>query len=254
MENDPEGWIKQVEAAFQAAHVSNEQDKYFKIISVLPKNVIDSIKTSIDLSSFDPGKLLTLKNRLIERFKPSKTMRRERLLNRKSLDGLKPSEAWFWAVQIAGDIYTKPELLAHWVKWLPSGIALTIEQQVIQLEKRLDSSANDPLVEESLQLLINTTDLLVERHPEKSDNVSAIRKKRPYSSSSYNNGNGQWPLSNDLQMQQPIRVSTSSTATPPTINSNNQRNLLNNTPNSLANNSSFFLHTPSPSSLSFGYN
>ena len=186
-ENDPEGWIKQVEAAFQAAHVSNEQDKYFKIISVLPKNVIDSIKTSIDLSSFDPGKLLTLKNRLIERFKPSKTMRRERLLNRKSLDGLKPSEAWFWAVQIAGDIYTKPELLAHWVKWLPSGIALTIEQQVIQLEKRLDSSANDPLVEESLQLLINTTDLLVERHPEKSDNVSAIRKKRPYSSSSYNN-------------------------------------------------------------------
>ena len=186
-ENDPEGWSKQVEAAFLAAHVFDEKDKYFKIISCLPKSVIDNIKSTIELSEFQTGKLKTLLDRLIVNYKPSKSVRREKLLARKSLEGLKPSQAWFWAVSTAGDIYSKSELLTHWIKWIPESIAVTIEQQVIELEKRLENSAGDNLILDNLQLMITTTDLLIERHPDKSNSVSVVNKNSR--SSSFNNQN-----------------------------------------------------------------
>ncbi|OTF81005.1 hypothetical protein BLA29_006636 [Euroglyphus maynei] len=57
-----------------------------------PKHVIDNIKTSIELETFETGKLKTLMDRLIARYKPSKSTK---FLSKESLEGMKPSQAWF---------------------------------------------------------------------------------------------------------------------------------------------------------------
>ncbi|OTF74712.1 hypothetical protein BLA29_014587, partial [Euroglyphus maynei] len=105
----------------------------------------------MDLTAFEPGKLQALKDRLIEIYKPSKLNRREKLRNRKGLEGLKPSQAWNWAVTTAGDIYTKSELLAHWIDWIPKTVAITIEQQTLAFIKDLEESPDSSVVLRGLQ-------------------------------------------------------------------------------------------------------
>ena len=50
IDTDPRGWLEAVSACFNAAHVNDEKDQFFKIVSQLPKTIRDNLKHKLDLT------------------------------------------------------------------------------------------------------------------------------------------------------------------------------------------------------------
>lgn len=177
-DSDPRGWFEAVFASFNAAHVYSEKDQFFKIVSQLPKLIRDNLKHKLDLNSFSDGKLASLKDLVIKEYEPSDTIRRERILDRKSLENQKPSVVWSWLMNIGKDIFSIQQLLAFWHKLLPKDIGLAIHHAIIPIDRQLSLNPIDPQAIDNIAGLSSLADALIEKYGNTTHQVSAINRAR----------------------------------------------------------------------------
>ena|SRR6218665_1776515 len=67
----PSLWIRQAEAQFVLANVSQDSTKYYHLVSRLPADVLIQLADIIDIEEYTSGLYERLKMQLKERFAPS---------------------------------------------------------------------------------------------------------------------------------------------------------------------------------------
>ncbi|KAH7639325.1 hypothetical protein DERF_005693 [Dermatophagoides farinae] len=203
IDTDPRGWLEAVSACFNAAHVNDEKDQFFKIVSQLPKTIRDNLKHKLDLIDYTDGKLASLKDLIIREYELSETIRRDRILSRKDLENQKPSVAWSWLLNMGKNVFTIVQLLAFWEKLLPKDIGLSIHHVIVPIERQLTENPNDPQVLQSIAGIVHMADSLIEKYGTTTNNhqVSAISRSRTASTSNNNNN----PNSRNIRKRQAFR-------------------------------------------------
>jgi len=88
--NNVEIWFTQVDAAFQISNIKNQQTMYFHLLMNLPPNILESVSYAMDPNCDNPYN--KLKQAVIKEMTVSFNQAMNRLIQKQSLDGRKPSQ------------------------------------------------------------------------------------------------------------------------------------------------------------------
>ena len=159
---NPKAWFAQAEAQFALRHISNDDTKYYHIISALDS---DTATRALSILSQPPetDKYKAIKDFLVDAFDLSDYERASKLLNTKGLGDSKPSELMDYMLALLGD--HKPCFLFKFLflQQLPTSIRTALSSATItdyrQLALEADKyylSSQSPVVQNTESVALNS--------------------------------------------------------------------------------------------------